>query len=210
MSAAEFRPRRNLAAWGYESDSTGTRVEVDVWTVNRTEAPDDLPDPDDLPGSVGEVLARAGNVVKVDYLGAAGVGYQYLDLSKTNPGIESVYDATSQAFAGSARAAGGSRTAGGTFGAGAEPAVVGPSHNDVIDRGENHVLPAVRRELQELGRNVPRDESSDEIEEPVETQPFDGYRNVVRIFPRGGSAWRYRVTRGGRLVSASSREEPGR
>jgi len=204
-----IRPVRNLAAWGYESDATGSRLEVDVWTVNRRETPEDegLPDPSDLAGGVDEVLARAGNVVKVAYAGAAGVGYQYVDLSRTNPGISSAFDATAQAFAGAARAAGGSRTGAGTFGPGAEPAVFGPDLDDVVEHGRRDVLPVVEREMPELARQLAREENRDEDEEEVEVRPFDGFRNVVRVFPKGGNVWRYKV-RGSSLVSATGRDEP--
>lgn len=190
MSAVDHseRPVRNLAAWGYESAASGDRVEVDVWTVNRVEG-DDLPDPEDFDAPVDEVLAAAGDIAKVSYRGAAGIGYRRV----------STDEAVSQnAYAGAARAAGGERTGAGTFGEGASPAVQGPSLDDVVRYGESNVLPAVRAELGELGMAVGREPSSDEDEEPVSARPFDGYRNVVRVFTRGGT-FRYTV-RGGRLT----------
>jgi len=191
MSSRGPRPVRNLAAWGYESSASGTRVEVDVWTVNRREQDDPLPTPADFPSAaVADVLSAAGDIAKVEYAGAAGVGYRRVSTDEP---------VSQQAFAGAARSAGGSRTAAGTFGRGAEPAVRGPDLSAVVRRGEQDVLPVVRREMREIGQAVGREPSRDEDEEPVATEPFDGYDNVVRVFPRGGQVWRYRV-RNGRMV----------
>lgn len=181
------RPVRNLAAWGYESAASGDRIEVDVWTVNRREG-DGLPDPDDIPaaGDIDSVVAAAGDVAKVEYAGAAGTGYVRISTG------ESV---SQQAFAGAARSAGSDRTDAGTFAEGGESGVVGPSLQEAIRHGEEEVIPVVRAEFQELGRAIGREPSRDEDEEPVETRPFDGFRNVVRAFTNG-AVYRYQVRNG--------------
>jgi hypothetical protein len=207
MSSSGPRPVRNLAAWGYESDGsggTGDRLEVDVWTVNAVESPEPLPDPEDVAGSVEAVLALAGNVVKVEYAGAAGVGYQYLDPSAANDPNAGPFDATQNAFAGAARAAGGERTGSGTFGPGAEPAVVGPDLDAVVREGRREVLPAVEQEFPELGRRLKRERDRDEDEEQVAAEPFDGFRNEVRALLSTGDAYYYEV-RNGRLVRTDVR-----
>lgn len=191
------RPVRNLAAWGYESSSTDTRVEVDVWTVNRREG-DGLPDPSDFAAPVSEVLAAAGDVAKVRYRGIGTVGYRRISTDAK---------VSQQAFAGAARSAGGSRTEGGTFRPGAEPAVIGPDLPDVVRHGESEVMPVVRREMRELGRGIGREPHRDEDEEEVETRPFTGFRNVVRVIPRGGNVYRYRV-RGGTMERTTAGAEP--
>jgi hypothetical protein len=196
------RPVRNLAAWGYESDGpggSGDRLEVDVWTVNAVESPEPLPDPEDVAGSVEAVLALAGNIAKVEYAGAAGVGYQYVDPSAANDPDAGPFDATQNAFAGAARAAGGSRTDSGTFGPGAEPAVVGPDIAEVRRHGEREVLPVVAREFADLGTALVYESGREEDEEDVTSRPFDGFENVVRVMTRG-STFRYTV-RNGRLTS---------
>lgn len=193
MSSRGPRPVRNLAAWGYESSTTDSRIEVDVWTVNRVESDDqELADPSDFGVGIDEVLAQAGDVAKVVYSGAAGVGYRR---------VSSDERVSQQAFAGAARSAGTTRTDAGTFDEGGFGAVIGPSLDDVVAVGERDVLPVVRREFQELGQKIGREPSRDEDEEPVETEPFDNFRNVVRVFPRGGDVFRYRV-RGEVLVQA--------
>jgi hypothetical protein len=191
MSARdEPRPVRNLAAWGYESDASGTRVEVDVWTINRVTV-DDMPTTDDFAVGLESVEAVAGDVAKVEYAGAAGTGYRRVSTDEP---------VSQQAYAGAARSAGGPRTGAGTFAEGGTSGVAGPDLARVIRHGEDEVLPVVREEMRELGRAIGRQPSRDEDEEPVETRPFDGYRNVVRVFPRAGDVWRYEV-RDGRLVS---------
>lgn len=192
MSARDGpRPVRNLAAWGYESDASGDRIEVDVWTVNRREG-DGLPDPEDFAAAVDEVLAAAGDVAKVEYAGAAGVGYRRISTDEP---------VSQQAYAGAARSAGADRTGRGTFGEGGTSGVVGPDLDDVVDHGRDEVIPAVRDEFRELGERIVREENRDEDEEPVETRPFDGFRNVIRVFTRS-STFRYRVTSAGKVVGA--------
>jgi len=201
MSRSDPRPVRNLAAWGYESDASGDRVEVDVWTVNAR-AGDDLPDPSAFSGPVDEVLAVASNVAKVAYAGAASTGYQYVDVSETNPGITEQTEATQNSFAGAARAAGGERTGDGTFGLGAEPAVIGPSLADVIEYGEREILPVVRRELREMGRSLVREPSRDEDDEQVTRRPFDGFKNEIRIvLGRPGDPTGVYTVRNGSLIT---------
>lgn len=205
MSSREPRPVRNLAAWGYQSNTTDTTLEIDVWTVNRVETETQLPDASQLAGGVETVLAVAGNVAKVEYSGAAGTGFQYVDPSQTNDPNDGPYDATQQAFAGASRAAGVARRDDGTLAAGGGSGVVGPSQAACVEHGEREVIPTLRRELRETANRglaqaleqVAREPSRDEEEEPVETRPFDGFRNVVRILPgTGGDVYRYRVRNG--------------
>lgn len=188
------RPLRNLAAWGYESDSTGTRVEIDVWTVNpgEEETPDAVERARELIGHRGEILDAYGNVAKVLYSGIESVGYRYIDTDEK---------ALQQAFAGAKRSAGGSRTGAGTFGTGYSSPDHLPDLRDCIDHGQTEILPVIRREMREIGMSIVREPPRDEDDEPVETEPFDGFRNVVRVFPRGGNVYRYRV-RGNRMVQA--------
>lgn len=195
--ARKRRPRRYLAAWGYQSDSSGDRVEVDVWTVNAVSA--DLPDPTALPtgGHVKSVLARAGSVVKVEYSGAAGMGY----FKEVSPGQWS--EVNQQAFAGAARASGGSRTDAGTFREGAEPSVEGPTFDEVLRYGQREVIPVVRKEMYGLGQAIGRDPQSDERGEEVAAEPFNGIRNVVRVYKGSGVAATY-VVDGDALVRAGS------
>jgi len=181
------RPVRNLAAWGYESSSSGDRLEVDVWTVNDREADDDLPDPEDFGVGLADVLARAGDIAKVEYAGAAGVGYRRISTDEK---------VSQQAFAGAARSAGGSRTDAGTFGEGAEPAVIGPDLARVIREGREEVIPPVEREFRELAEKLTRDENRDEDEEEVADRPFDGFDNEVRVILSTGDAYRYEVRNG--------------
>lgn len=198
-----------LAAWGYESGGGGgnDRLEVDVWTVNRTEREEPLPDPSDLVGPVADVLGAVGNVAKVEYAGAAGVGYQYVDPSAANDPNADASDATAQAYAGAARAAGGDRTGAGTFGDGAEPVALGPVLADVREHGRQEVLPVVQAELPELGSRLTPDAEREEDEEPVTSRPFDGYRNVVRVMPSTGGTYRYRVS-GAALERVGAGAEP--
>jgi hypothetical protein len=193
MSAREGpRPVRNLAAWGYESDGSGgsgDRLEVDVWTVNRREG-DGLPDPSAFGVGLEEVLAAAGDVAKVRYAGAAGVGYRRVSTDTS---------VSQQAYAGAARSAGADRTGRGTFGEGGESGVVGPSIDEVRRHGEREVLPVVEREFADLARALTYEKDREEDEEEVTSRPFDGFRNVVRVMTRG-STFRYTV-RNGRLTS---------
>lgn len=198
MSARdEPRPVRNLAAWGYQSGSNGDRVEVDVWSVNRRELPENrrVPEPGELegvpPAPVEAVLRRAGNVVEVRYRGPVPDGYRYIDTAKAN-GNPDPADATQQAFAGARRALGGDRTGGGTFGEGYVPADE-PDLAEVIGHGEDEVIPVVKRDAKgPLSQRIGREPHRDENEEPVEVEPFDGFRNVIRYFTRG-SVQRYYV-----------------
>jgi len=190
MSGRPTDAVRITAAYNYVSTSSGTSVEVDVWTVVRA-----VPDEDDAVErakrnlSGVSVINAYGNVAKVDYPGAAGTGYRYID---------SDTDAKQTAFAGAKRSAGGDRTDGGTFEDGYEtpPDAVGP--DEVIAHAEGEVLPSFRRDLRKYGSRElataaetmdgPRIE-----EEPTTQEPFDGYENTVRIFPRGKSAREYSV-----------------
>ena len=207
MSMSQTRPLRTLAAWGYESASSGTRVEVDVWTVN--EGTQDGEDEDDAQDRAERafaddgrvtVLDAVGNIAKVSYGGAAGVGYREIDTGEK----------TSQnAWAGSIRAAGGDRTGGGTFEDGWSPPPNAPGIDEVVTYGEREVLPTVRREMMELGQSIRREESRDEVDEPItDESPFRGFKHVVRVFPHGGrNAWRYEV-KGRRMVRLSKGDSP--
>lgn len=177
------RPRRVLAAWGYESDTTGDRVEVDVWTVNE---PDDRTGDAEairrarqaFGGRVDRVIAAYGNVARVAYSGAAGEGYRYID------GDEK---ATQQAFAGAKRSAGGDRSGAGTFGEGYTPPPGEPSIEQAISHGNTEVIPVVKRDATgPLAERIGREPSRDEDGEAVETRPFDGFHNVIRYYTRGG------------------------
>lgn len=193
MSTRE-RPRRVLAAWGYESSSTGDRVEVDVWTVNE---PGDR-DGDAAAirrarrafgGGVERVIAAYGRVARVSYAGAAGEGYRYIDSDEP---------ASQQAFAGAKRSAGGDRTGAGTFGDGYTPPPGEPAIEEAIREGEENVIPVIKRDARgPLAERIGREPSRDEDGEAVETRPFDGFTNVVRYFTRGGVE-RYHV-RGGSM-----------
>lgn len=183
------RPLRNLAAWGYESASSGTRVEVDVWTVNAGESDDD--DDDALERAIKAFAADSwqpteafGNVARVEYPGIGTEGYRYIDSGEK---------ATQQAFAGSKRSAGGTRTGAGTFGEGFSSPDEAPDIDEVIAHGSRNVLPVARRELGQLGQSIGREPSSDEEDEPTQDPPFDGFRNVVRVFPGTGNVKKYRV-----------------
>lgn len=188
------RPLRNLAAWGYESGDTGTRVEIDVWTVNEA-----VRDQDDALerarrelGSNVDVIDAAGNVAKVRYVGIDTVGYRYIDTDTK---------ATQQAYAGARRSAGGDRTDAGTFGTGWTSPPEAPDIDAVIAHGEAEVIPAAARDIRESGamelaqavRTIPREPSRDEVEEQTQEQPFNGFENAIRIYPRGGSAFEYSV-----------------
>jgi hypothetical protein len=184
---------RNLAAWGYQSSRTGTRVEVDVWTINDVDAEEDAVERARRLLSDGvTVLDAAGDVAKVEYPGAAGVGYRRVSTDAK---------VSQQAYAGAARSAGGTRTEAGTFDDGWTVPDDAPDHEAVVDYGEAVVLPAVEQDLRrsgspELAREVAsmtRDGTREEIEEPVRARPFTGYRNAVRIYPRNGGAFEYDV-----------------
>jgi len=181
---------RILAGYNYESGKSGTRVEVDVWTVS--------PDEDDGESAVerakrelsrGEVIDAHGNVAKVGYAGAAGVGYRYIDSDET---------ATQQAFAGAKRSAGGDRTGAGTFQGGYEAPPGTEGYDEVVAHAENEVLPAFRADLRrygsrELATAAETMEGPRREEEPTTQEPFDGFRNTVRIFPRGKAPREYSV-----------------
>ena len=203
MSGRDTRPVRTLAAWGYDSGRTGTRVEIDVWTVNLAEAErDDAVERarEAFDGRV-QVVEAYGNVARVNYAGAAGTGYRYIDMAKTNPGKDEPTDATQQAFAGAKRSAGGSRDDEGRIVGGYETPPDAPGIDEAIAYGEGYVIPAVEADLRRNGApelanavaSIPRDASRDEIEEPTNTRPFDGFDNAVRIYPQGGSAFEYDV-----------------
>lgn len=179
--ASRPRPRRYLAAWGYESHTSGDRVEVDVWTVNETERVG--PTPDDFAAPVLSVLDWAGDVAKVEYSGAADVGYRRVSTDEP---------VSQQSFAGAKRAAGGSRTESGTFGEGFTEPDDAPTFGEVLEHGQNEVLPVVRRELREFGRELKREPSRDEVGEQTSDAPFDGFRNVIRIMVNEGTG-RYEV-----------------
>jgi len=201
--STDSRPLRTLAAWGYESDGTGTRIEIDVWTVNQGTA--DRDDAVDraraaFGGRVASVIEAYGNVARVEYAGAAGTGYRYIDPDATNPGIDGP-KASQQAFAGAKRSAGGSRDDRGRQQEGYS------SPPDALDleaceaHGRNEVIPAVRADLRRSGaremaqalEKLRRETSRDEVDEPVTTAPFAGFDNAVRIFPRGGTEFEYSV-----------------
>jgi hypothetical protein len=202
MSGRDTRPVRTLAAWGYESDTTGTRIEVDVWTVNEAEATrsDARERAEAAIGGRGEVLEAYGNVAKVAYAGAAGTGYRYIDPDATNPGIEGP-TATQQAFAGAKRSAGGDRDDQGRIGEGFETPPDAPGIEECAAFGAAEVIPAVREDLRRSGaremaqalERIRRQPTRDEIEEPTNERPFAGFDNAVRIFPRGGREFEYSV-----------------
>jgi len=190
MSGRPTDAVRILAGYNYESGKTGTRVEVDVWTIS--------PDEDDDESAVerakrqlsrGEVIDAYGNVAKVGYSGAAGVGYRYIDSDES---------ASQQAFAGAKRSAGGDRSGSGTFEDGYEAPPGSEGFDEVVSHAENEVLPAFRADLRRYGSRElataaetmqgPRRE-----EEPTTQEPFDGFRNTVRIFPRGKAPREYSV-----------------
>lgn len=203
MSARE-RPARVLAAWGYESSSTGDRVEVDVWTVNEPDERDGDPAAvrrarGAFGGRVERVIAAYGRVARVEYAGAASEGYRYIDTDEP---------ATQQAFAGAKRSAGGDRTGAGTFGAGYTAPPGEPEIEEAIREGEQNVIPVIRRDARgPLAERIGREPSRDEEGEPVETRPFDGFANVVRYFTRGGVE-RYHVSNGSMRPGAPPRGEP--
>jgi len=199
------RPIRILAAWGYTSSEQFT-VEVDVWTVNET-----VPERDDEGRDTAERRARGafdariervieayGNVARVEYSGAAGEGYRYIDPSQTNPGAGPNV-ASQQAFAGAKRSAGGDRDEGGRIEEGyVDPDA--PDLSDVVAHGRDRVIPAAAAALQADGRigmaravrDIPRDSDRDE-EEPVETEPFEEFRNELRIDPNDADQASYGV-----------------
>jgi hypothetical protein len=190
MSVNGDRPKRVLAAWGYESDRSGDRVEVDVWTVN--EAYD--PDAEAIrraraafSGQVERVIAAYGRVARVEYAGAAGEGYRYIDTDEP---------ASQQAFAGAKRSAGGDRGDDGQIQDGYDAPPGEPAIEEAIREGERNVIPVARAAsrgplIDRIGRQPSRDEEG----EPVETPPFDGFRNVIRYFTND-TVERYHVRNG--------------
>lgn len=196
MSSSQSRPRRYLAAWGYESGRTDTRVEIDVWAVNRVERDDDLAEArrrlvDN--GPFEAVIRASGNVAEAVYPGAAGEGYVYVDSGEK---------ASKQAFAGASRAAGADfDPETGRFGEGWREPPDAPDLAAVVAHGEQKVIPAVARDLDDSGayeladevRSIPRDSSRDEDGEPTTGSAFTGFRNAVRIYPRAGSPYEYEV-----------------
>lgn len=188
------RPLRNLAAWGYASDASGTRVEIDVWTVNpgeREERDCAARARAAFPENI-ELIDCAGNVAKVYYKGIDAEGYRYIDSNEKAP---------QTAYAGAKRSAGGTRTTGGTFTEGWVSPEGSPDFGQVLEHGIEKVIPVVRREMRELGRKITREPPRDEKDEPVEQSPFEGFRNVVRVMVDPGGTYRYRV-RNGSLESA--------
>lgn len=184
---------RNLAAWGYESTRTGTRIEIDVWTINQAKKGEtDLERARRLLPDKFDVIEAAGNVAKVGYPGAAGVGYRYIDRDST---------AAQQAYAGAVRSAGGSRTDAGTFGEGWTVPDDAPDLRACVSHGEREVIPAVRQDLRRAGsrelaqaiERIDRDGAREEENEPVGTSAFRGFKNAVRIYPRNGSPFEYSV-----------------
>jgi hypothetical protein len=203
MSGRDTRPVRTQAAWGYDSAAEDTRVEIDVFTVNIAEAErDDAVERarEAFDGRV-QVAEAFGNVARVNYAGAAGGGYRYIDMAKTNPGKEKPSDATQQAFAGAKRVAGGDQDDEGRIVEGFETPPDAPGIDEAIAYGEGYVIPAVVSDLRENHApeladevaSIGRDESRDEIEEPTNTRPFDGFDNAVRIYPRSGREFEYSV-----------------
>jgi hypothetical protein len=189
MSGRPTDAVRILAGYNYESGKTGTRVEVDVWTVS----------PDDDDGSAIErakrelsgvdVIDAHGNVAKVGYPGAAGTGYRYIDSDEP---------ASQQAFAGANRSAGGNRSGDGTFQGGYEAPPGTEGYEEVVAHAENEVLPAFRADLRrygsrELATAAETMEGPRREEEQTTQEPFDGFRNTVRIFPRGKEPREYSV-----------------
>jgi len=203
MSGRDTRPVRTLAAWGYDSGRTGTRVEIDVWTVNVAEAERDdaVERAREAFDSRVQVIDAYGNVARVNYKGAAGSGYRYIDMAETNPGKDKPSDATQQAFAGAKRAAGGDHGDDGRIVEGYETPPDAPGIDECVAFGEAYVIPAVESDLRQNGApelandvaSIPRDSSDDEIDEPTNTRPFDGFDNAVRIYPQGGSEFEYSV-----------------
>jgi hypothetical protein len=193
MAASDNRPKRVLAAWGYESDRSGDRVEVDVWTVN--EAYD--PDAEAIrraraafSGRVERVIAAYGNVARVSYAGAAGEGYRYIDEN------EAIEENGQNAFAGAKRSAGGDRGDDGQIQDGYDAPPGEPAIEEAIREGERNVIPVARAAsrgplIDRIGRQPSRDEEG----EPVETPPFDGFRNVIRYFTND-TVERYHVRNG--------------
>jgi len=190
MSGRPTDAVRILAGYNYESGKTGTRVEVDVWTIS--------PDDDDEDTAVerakrelsrGEVIDAYGNVAKVGYAGAAGTGYRYIDSDER---------AKQSAFAGAKRHAGGEQADDGTVKDGYEAPTGHAGFDEVVAHAENEVLPAFRADLRrygsrELATAAETMEGPRREEEPTTQEPFDGFRNTVRIFPRGKAPREYSV-----------------
>jgi len=184
---------RNLAAWGYDSGRTETRVEVDVWTVNDVDyGESDIDRARRMLGGGVEVIRAAGDVAKVEYPGAAGTGYRRVSTDEK---------VSQQAFAGAVRSAGGDRTNSGTFGDGWTVPDNAPDLSAVAVHGEAVVLPAVATDLRRSGsvelaaeiRSMFRERAREEDEEPVRAESFSGYKNAVRIYPRNGAPFEYSV-----------------
>jgi hypothetical protein len=198
MSARDDeRPKRVLAAWGYESDSTGDRVEVDVWTVNEPDDRDGEPEAirrarEAFGGNVERVIAAYGNVARVEYAGIGTEGYRYIRED------EAITENGQNAFAGAKRSAGGSRSGRGTFGDGYSAPPGEPEIEEAINEGTENVIPVIKRDARgPLAEGIGRQPSRDEEGEAVETRPLDGFTNIVRYYTRGGVE-RYHV-RNGRL-----------
>jgi len=201
MSSNE-RPKRVLAAWGYESTASGDRIEVDVWTVNPPADADDRAEADAIArardafsGQVERVISGYGNVARVSYAGAAGEGYRYIDTDEP---------ASQQAFAGAKRRAGGEIDDRGQIQEGYDAPPGEPEIEEAISEGNRNVIPVVKRQGGPLAEKLGREPSRDEEGEAVETRPFDGFANVVRYFTRG-SVERYHVRNGEMLPGAHPR-----
>jgi hypothetical protein len=202
MSSAP-RNRRYLAAWGYQSDTTGTKIEVDVWSVNAPVEEETALDRarEALAGDDRvDVIDAAASVAKVRYRGIDSVGYLYYETGEK---------ATQQAYAGGRRSEGGGRTGAGTFGEGWKEPEDAPTLDECIAFGEAEVIPALREDLRRAGsrelaqavEKIEREPSRDEDGEETTDRETDGFRNAARIFPRNGSPYEYEVdTRRDRLV----------
>lgn len=192
MADHSRRPKRVLAAWGYESGTKGDRIEVDVWTVNEPKEPEEPPCRERarnaFDGHVERIIACYGNVARVEYSGAAGEGYRYIDTNSK---------ASQQAFAGAKRHAGGTPDPEtGRMTEGYDPPKGEPDIERAITHGESEVIPPLERQSNgQLANRIGREPSRDEEGEPVETRPFDGFANVIRFFTGGGTE-RYHVENG--------------
>jgi hypothetical protein len=189
MSGRPTDAVRILAGYNYESGKTGTRVEVDVWTVSPDDDDESAIERAKREFSGVDVIDAHGNVAKVGYPGAAGVGYRYIDSDETAP---------QQAYAGAKRSAGGDRTGAGTFQGGCKAPPGREGYDEVVAHAENEVLPAFRADLRrygsrELATAAETMEGPRREEEPTTQEPFDGFRNTVRIFPRGKAPREYSV-----------------
>lgn len=187
------RNRRYLAAWGYQSDRTGTRVEVDVWTVNELiDEETDLERAKDALADDGrvDVIDAAESIAKVRYVGIDSVGYLRYTTGET---------VNQQSYAGAKRSAGGDRTGAGTFGDGFVEPEGAPGLDECVAFGEAQVIPSVRADVRESGsrelaqalERMSRKPSNDEDGEETTDRRTDGFRNAVRIYPRNGSPFEY-------------------